>query len=200
MNEQKTQKKILEDEAIIDLYWSRNERAIEATDDKYRKYLFTISYNILHDRLDCEECLNDTYLGTWNRIPPTRPTAFQIFLSRIMRNISLARYRKNSASKRVPSELTVTLDELDECMVYTESVAEEYLISEISRILSEYLRELPERQEFTFFCRYYCSDCIADIARMLRVSDSTVFRDLTAMRNELKKRLRKVGYYHGEEE
>ena len=192
-------RRMISDGEIVELFWKLDERAISETETKYKHYLLTIAGNILQDPLDCEECLNDTYLGTWNRIPPTRPTAFQIFLSRIMRNISLARYRKNSASKRVPSELTVTLDELDECMVYTESVAEEYLISEISRILSEYLRELPERQEFTFFCRYYCSDCIADIARMLRVSDSTVFRDLTAMRSELKKRLRKVGYYHGEE-
>ena len=194
MSEQ--EKQLLSDEAIIDLYWMRNERAIEATDDKYRGYLYTISYNILHDRLDCEECLNDTYLGTWNRIPPARPSAFQLFLAKIMRNVSLVLYRRKSASKRIPSELTISLEELGECIPDDTSVAEEYLIEQISKILSEYLRVLPERQEFIFICRYYCSDCVTDIAKMLEISPNTVFRDLKGMRDEIKKRLREAGYYH----
>lgn len=82
----------LPDEAIIDMYWDRNERAIEETDKKYGKYLYTIAYNILHDGLDCEECVNDTYLGTWNRIPPERPNIFQVFLAKIIRNISIDSY------------------------------------------------------------------------------------------------------------
>ena len=61
---------LLSDEEIVALYWQREERAIEATDVKYGKYLYTIAYNILRDGLDSEECLNDTYLGTWNSIPP----------------------------------------------------------------------------------------------------------------------------------
>ena len=75
--------KLLSDEAIIELYWRRDEKAIKETDIKYGKYLYSIAYNIVHDTLDCEECLNDTYLGTWNRIPPARPNAFQIFISKI---------------------------------------------------------------------------------------------------------------------
>ena len=92
----------LPDPEIIELYWARDERAIDETDKKYRQYLHRIAYNIVHDDLDCEECLNDTYLGTWNRIPPTRPNAFQLFLSKIMRNIAIDRYRKNSAKKNIP--------------------------------------------------------------------------------------------------
>ena len=96
---------LLEDEEIIELYWARNERAISETDKKYKNYLYTIAYNILHDALDCEECLNDTYLGTWNTIPPTRPNVFQAFISKIMRNTAIGRYNKNTADKRVPSEM-----------------------------------------------------------------------------------------------
>ena len=76
--------KILPDAEIIDLYWNRDEKAIEATDQKYGKYLYTIAYNIIHDKLDCEECVNDTYLGVWNRIPPAKPNKFQVFLAKIM--------------------------------------------------------------------------------------------------------------------
>ena len=107
--------KVLSDEQIIQLYWDRNETAITATDEKYGRYLYTIAYNVLHDRLDCEECLNDTYLGTWNRIPPTRPAAFMVFLSKIMKNIAVDRHRKNTAEKRVPGELDVQFIEIMGC-------------------------------------------------------------------------------------
>lgn len=71
------QNAIIADEQIIELYWQREERAIQETDKKHGQFLFRIAYNILHDRLDCEECQNDTYLGVWNAIPPTRPTVFR---------------------------------------------------------------------------------------------------------------------------
>ncbi|MBQ9760745.1 MAG: sigma-70 family RNA polymerase sigma factor [Clostridia bacterium] len=191
------EKKILPDEEIVDLYWERNELAIEATDDKYQKYLYKIAYNILNDRLDCEECINDTYLGTWNTIPPARPNAFRNFLTRIMRNVSMERYRKKTAKKRIRSEMTVSLEELDDCVSFSApSVEEEFAVREISKILSEYLRTLPTRQEFAFICRYYCADYVADIAKMLDVSPNTVYRDLATMREELKNRLKEAGYYH----
>ena len=100
----------MSDEDIVALYFARNEKAISETDLKYGRYLFTIAYNIVHDRLDCEECLNDTYLGTWNAIPPHRPPVFQVFLSKIMRNTAVDKFRKTRASKRIPSELVVSLD------------------------------------------------------------------------------------------
>ena len=99
------EKEHLSDEDIVELYWQRQERAIKETDSKYGNYLHTIAYNIVHDNLDCEECLNDTYMGTWERIPPARPSVFKVFLAKIMRNIALDRFRKNSASKRIPSEI-----------------------------------------------------------------------------------------------
>ena len=184
----------LEDEKIVELYWERDEKAIEETDKKYGRYLYTIAYNIVHDNLDCEECLNDTYLGTWNRIPPQRPNAFQIFLSKIMRNIAVDKYRKNKAAKNVPSELVVSLSELDNCMDSAASVEEEYAIKEMIRILNKYLREIDETDEFMFVCRYYYADYLTDIAKMLGVSEKTVYRALLRMRGELRERLEKEGY------
>ena len=195
-NVNKRPEALLDDEEIIELYWQRDERAISETANKYETFLFTIAYNIVHDRLDCEECVNDTYLGTWNRIPPSRPNVFQIFLAKIMRNIAVDRYRKNTAKKQIPSELTVSLQELDECISDTCSAAEEYEVKEIARILSEYLHEIDDKQEFVFFCRYYYSDSVVNIAKMLGVSRNTVFRELARMRQELKERLQKEGYYH----
>ncbi len=186
--------KCLPDEAIVELYWQRNEKAIEETDRKYGKYLFTIAYNIVHNHLDCEECVNDTYLGTWNRIPPSKPNVFQVFLSRITRNIAIDRFRKNTARKQVPSEMLLSLDELDEC-VTSSSVENEQEIVEISRVLNTFLRGLTARREFIFVCRYYYSDCIVHIAKMLGVSEKTVQRALSEMRRELKEKLEGEGLY-----
>ena len=185
---------VLSDEQIIQLYWDRNETAITATDEKYGRYLYTIAYNVLHDRLDCEECLNDTYLGTWNRIPPTRPAAFMVFLSKIMKNIAVDRHRKNTAEKRDPGELTASLDELEDCIPAGESVEDEFTRGEIVRILNDYLRTLKERQLTVFVSRYYYCDTLDSIAEMTGTSVNTVLRDLAAIRKGLAARLEKEGY------
>lgn len=187
----------ISDEEIIQLYWDRDEKAIQATDNKYGKYLYVITYNILRDNMDCEECLNDTYLCTWNKIPPQRPSVFQNFLSKIARDVAVDKYRKNTASKRVPSELISSLDELDECVPSTSSVEEEMLLREMSRLLNKYLRECGRRDEFIFVCRYYYADSISYIAEMLNVSESTVFRDLAKLRKGFQQILEKEGFLNG---
>ncbi len=183
----------MSDDAIINLYWDRNEKAIEATDKKYRKYLYAISYNILKNRLDIEECINDTYLTTWDKIPPERPNVFQRFLSKITRDISIDKYRKNHADRRIPSELTVSLNELDACMAGLVTEEEHKAVIQISSVLNSYLYGASERDRFIFVCRYYYSDSVKEIARMLNVSDKTVYRDLVRMREELRAALLKEG-------
>ena len=181
------------DDTIVNMYWERNETAIKETDKKYGKYLYTISYNVLHDRLDCEECINDTYLATWNRIPPTRPNMFQRFLSKITRDISVDKYRKTHTLRRIPSELVVSLDELDDCISCMTHDHEAETVEKISGVLNSYLRELTERDRFIFVCRYYYSDTVAYIAKMTGVSDKTVYRELLRIRNGLRERLTKEG-------
>ncbi len=187
----------LSDESIVQLYWDRNEQAIKETDRKYGKYLYVIAYNIVHDRLDCEECLNDTYLGTWNKIPPHRPSIFQVFLSRIMRNIAVDRLREKKAAKRVPSEMMVSLEELDECVQGAPTVEEEAAVAELSRVLNDYVCSLNDREQFIFVCRYYYADKIASIARMLQVGEATVYRELASIREGLKNHLEKEGVQRG---
>ncbi|MBQ7826989.1 MAG: sigma-70 family RNA polymerase sigma factor [Clostridia bacterium] len=195
-NSKERQMDELTDEQIIELYWSRNEDAIGATDDKYGKYLYMIAYNIVHDNMDCEECLNDTYLSTWNRIPPTKPNFFQLFLSKIMRNIAVDRYRKNSADKRVSSEMTSSLEELGDCIPNNSALEDEVMMREVIDAMNQYLRELTKREVLIFICRYYYSDSIDSIAKMLKVSRNTVFRDLSKIRAGLKERLEAEGYFH----
>ena len=193
-NDEKTSFSLLPDEQIVEMYWNRNEKAIEETDRKYHRYLYSLAYNVLHDDMDCEECLNDTYLGTWNKIPPSRPKWFQAFVAKIARNLALKKYRDERAQKRVPSEMTVSLDEFNECLAYMPSAEEEYHTRRVSEILTNYLGTLTDRQEYIFICRYYCSDSVQNIADMLTISASTVFRDLGEIRDGLKKALEEAGY------
>ena len=88
------------DRRIIDLYFTRNEQAIAETDRRYGGFCMRISLGILEDRLDAEECLNDTYIQAWNNIPPTRPNSLRAFLAKIVRNLSLKRLEYNNAAKR----------------------------------------------------------------------------------------------------
>ncbi len=182
------------DETIVGLYWQRDETAIQLTDEKYGKYLYSIAYHILHDSMDCEECLNDTYLGTWNTVPPARPNPLQMFVAKIMRNTAVDKLRGRMTQKRIPSEMMISLDELDECLSYSATPSEEYNMKELAALLNGYLRGLPERQEFAFVCRYYYADTVEDIAKMLDVGVATVYRDLKAMREGLKNCLIKEGF------
>lgn len=182
------------DETIVELYWQRDETAIQATGEKYGRYLYTIAYNIIHDSMDCEECLNDTYLGTWHAIPPAKPNALRAFLSRIMRNVATDRYRARHASTRIPCELTVSLDELRDSMGYASSMEREYAIHRLAELLNIYLRGLSSQGEFIFVCRYYYADRVADIAQMLGVSPNTVYRELKSIREGLRACLEKEGF------
>jgi RNA polymerase sigma-70 factor (ECF subfamily) len=184
----------MSDDKIVELYWRREEKAIEYTDEKYGRYLYTIAYNIVHNRPDCEECLNDTYLGTWNCIPPTRPKSFQAFISKIMRNVAVNKFRRNNADKRIPSSMTVSLEEMEDCVAYNSSVDEEYAIRELTRILNKYLSELPEREATIFISRYYYSDSLEELSEMLGVSERTVSRILLKLRQDLKQLLDEEGY------
>ena len=193
----KNERPLMSDEDIIELYWQRQEAAVSETDKKYGKYLFTIAYNIVHNDQDCEECLNDTYLGTWNSIPPQRPNLFLVFLSKIMRNIAVDKYRSNTVARHVPSSLMQSLDELDESVAYSPSVEEEYAIDQLSKLLNSWLCGLSESERFLFVCRYYYADPISDIAQMLGVSERTVFRQLSALKESLRTHLEKEGYCCG---
>ena len=153
------------DEAIVELFWSRDERAIAVTDAKYRTYLFTVAHNIIYDSYDCDECISDTYMRTWNKIPPTRPTVFSTFLAKITRGLALDKFRKNTAEKRIPSELVVSLSELDECLVAQETAYEGLEASELARILNAFISSLSSSDEYIFICRYYYADKIALIAK-----------------------------------
>ena len=180
------------DEAIVDLYWNRDEAAIAETDRKYRGYLHTVAWNIVRDEQDCEECLNDTYLKTWNSIPPQRPNCLKAFLTKITRTIAIDRYRKERRQKRVPTECTLSLSELAETLC-GDSAEVEYESAMVGKVINDYLRTLSERDMCLFVSRYFCSDSIADIAEKCGMSESGVKKALLRLREGLRNELEKEG-------
>ena len=184
----------ISDEKIIELYWSRNEKAIEETDLKYKKYLFSIAYNIVHNQLDCEECLNDTYLGTWNAIPPQKPRVLKAFLTVIMRRIAINRYHSNLRKNVVPSELTVSLSEIEDFISGDDDVSDEFDAERLGRVISDFVRSLSERKQFIFMSRFYVADSIDTIASDLHLSRSMVNKELATIKSALKEKLESEGY------
>lgn len=182
----------MEDHTIIELFWKRSEQAIRALSEKYGKLLYRISYNILHNSEDVEECVNDTYLGVWNTIPPTRPDPLSAFVCRITRNLSLKKYRANTAAKRDAS-LEVSLEELA-CVIPVPSAEEEWSAKELGRSLNAFLEMLETDNRVLFVRRYWFADSVRDISKDMHISENLASVRLKRVREGLKVYLRKEGY------
>ncbi len=192
MSKRREKQALIADEQIIELYWDRNEMAIQETDKKYGKTLFRVANNILCDRLDSEECRNDTYFAVWNRIPPTRPTVFRAFITQIVRRIAINRYNEKMSQKRIPSELTVSMEDLSDFISVNDG-EEEFMAEEIGKIINAYVRQLDERQRYIFVSRFYVAESVENIARELSVVPSTVYRALDQIKYGLKECLERNG-------
>lgn len=180
------------DERIIELFFERSEQAIKELDNKHGKTLHRISLNILNNEQDAEECVNDTYLGTWNAIPPAKPNPLLAFVCKIVRNISLKRYEKNTAQKR-NSFYDVAIDELDECLASPTTVEDEIQEQELTKIIESFLDSLPKENRVIFLRRYWFSDSYANIAKQVGLTEKTVSVRLSRIRNEMRKYLTERG-------
>ena len=188
------EKRPMDDGQIVALYWDRNEQAIKETDYKYRKYLFSIAFRMLRSTSISDECLNDTYLGAWNAMPPHRPSILSTFLGKITRRISIDRWRKLNADKRGGGELTLALDELEDCVSGTGSIENEMERRELEKLFNDFLNALPVTERRVFLCRYWYMDSIQSIAQQFGFSQSKVASMLHRTRAKLRAALAKEGY------
>ena len=178
---------------IIDLYFNRNEKAVDETAKKYGNYCFTISKNILKNESDAQECVNDTYLKAWNNIPPTKPLKLGTFLGRITRNLSLDRYKFNRTKKREGSEFELLLTELEECISGDLSVEAEVDANFVVQIINEWLLSQPTLNRKIFVRRYWHAEAIKDLVDKFEISESKVKSLLFRMRKNLKIHLQEEG-------
>ena len=182
---------LMEDFKIVDLYWERSERAISETRTKYEKMLSGISYSLLKSREDAEECVNDTYLSAWNQMPSDRPTYLGAYLSKIIRALSIDKFRSRHSKRR--GGFDELCAELDECISSGVSIEEQYDNEQLVRIINRFLESLSEERRVIFVRRYFYSDTVEQIAERMRISRSKVKTSLFRMREELKQILEKEG-------
>ena len=184
----------MNDKSIVDLYFSRDEEAITQTDKKYGRYCYSIAYNILTNKEDAEESVSDAYMTAWKAIPPRRPSVLSTFLGKITRHISIDRWRERSANKRGGGEVTLALEELEDCVAGLQNVEMEYERKELIRAYVKFLDTLPVTERRVFLCRYWYVDSIETIAKEFGFSQSKVKTMLHRTRMKLRKKLWEEGF------
>ena len=183
----------MEDNAIIKLYFDRNETAISETDRKYGAYCRTLSNRILLDLQDADECVNDTWLRAWYSMPPHRPNVLRQFLAKITRNVSLDRYRSANAEKRGGGEVELALEELAECIGGGDP-AEQAELDALRDTMLLFLDSLPVKEQKLFLLRYFYLEKIAQIAEKYNMKDANVRLILSRTRKKLKEFLHEEGW------
>lgn len=183
----------MEDKRIVELYWERSEHAIAETASKYGAYCFSIARRILESADDAEECVNETYFGAWNSIPPHRPKILSAFLGKITRRTALKRRQKENAAKRGGGEIALVLEELEECIPSGQNVERQVEMAELSEYINAFVRSLPTVEQQVFICRYWYMDPVAEICQQFGFSQSKVKSMLQRTRHKLQVNLKKEG-------
>ena len=180
----------MDDRQIVDLYWQRDEHAIEATAAKYESYCMKISQNILSDRADSEENVNDTYLHAWQAMPPQRPAILSAFLGKIACNLHCT----GCWAAEYGNKLNLSLDELDDCAPALSSPDDEAMAAELGRSISAFLRTQSEEVRSMFILRYFYCEPVEALAARFHCGESRIKTTLLRTRRKLKEHLIKEGY------
>lgn len=180
----------MEDREIVELFFKRDERAIEETRRAYGAYLVAFSGRFL-DARDAEECVSDAYLRAWNTIPPERPGNLRAYLAKILRNLCVDRMRRSKAEKRGGGEAWSVLDELD--AVVPDAALERVTAEELSDYVNRFVRSLPPRDGDILIRRCFWCESVGDIAKRYSVRPNAVSVSLARSRRKLAEYLRKEG-------
>lgn len=183
----------MEDNEIVRLYCDRNELAIRETSKKYGNYCYTIAYNILSNQEDADESVNDTYLKTWECIPPHRPVVLSTFIGKITRRISLNKWHFNRRNKRGGGQTPLVLEELEECISGKEDVAQTVERKELLQKINDFLDALPETERNLFVCRYWFLASVRELSEKFEFSESKTKSMLFRTREKLRNYLEKEG-------
>ena len=184
----------MNDEAIIEMLFARKEEALSEIDIKYGGRCRKIAMGIVGNEQDVEECMNDIYLGVWEKIPPEKPQPLSSFIYKIARNISLKKHRSNSTLKRrcVYDE---ALEEMDNLLFVEENVGENIEREELERLIQDFLRSVEKESRIAFVRRYWFMESYDEIAKKLGISTKNVSVRLVRTREKLKKYLKERWNY-----
>ena len=185
----------MDDQKILDLFFMRSEQAIQETSDKYQGYCYQIAYNILYNKEDSDECLNDTWLHAWNAIPPNRPNRLSTYLGKITRNLSLNMYEKKHRQKRGGGQADVAFEELETLFAGEETPESTVELQFLTQCINEYLKSLPQMNRMVFVGRYWYFESVEQIAAHLGITKSKTKTLLHRTRLGLKEYLAKEEIY-----
>ena len=182
------------DNAIVALFWERNEDSIDLLSKKYGKDLTRISYRILNNISDAEECVNETYLRTWNSIPQARPNSLLAYTGKIIRNLSIDQLKKKLSKKRECDNFSLLLSELEDCIISDNNVETEVEYKELSHAISVFLKEQNREYRYYFIERYWYAKSIKEIAEKYHATEKRVESVLYRCRKKLRLFLVERGY------
>ena len=180
------------DEEIIDLFFERSEQAISELAGKHGRAVDRVAFNILGSHEDAMECVNDTWLGTWNSIPPHRPAALRTYVCKIARNLATKRFHADRAKKRC-SQYDLALDELAECIPDRNDVEDFAAAKELAETIDRFLDTLSYEDRYLFMRRYWYADPLQEAAKSADMSYGAAAVRLHRVRRNLKKLLLKEG-------
>ena len=182
----------MDDAGIIALYWQREQAAVRETDKKYGGLCRSVSYRILTDREDAEECVSDVWLRLWNAIPPERPRSLAAYITTVTRRLALDKCDYNRAAQR-RSDLTVAFEELEGCLPAEDGAVRALEQQEFRRVLNDFLRKLTRQSRTYFVRRYWYGESIREIADSCGAGEEKVKSSLFRTRQRLRTVLEKEG-------
>lgn len=174
-----------QDVHIIQLLNDRDARAIPALEHAYGPLCRVILNNILNNRDDVEECLQDLWLAVWHAIPPENPSPLRPWLCRVARNLALKRYHQNTAQKR-DGRYDATLEELAAILPDSQTVEDELAARELTALLNRFLTQLDKESRILFLRRYWYGDSVETLAKAQSLRPNTVAVRLSRIRSKLK--------------
>ncbi|MBR2943933.1 MAG: sigma-70 family RNA polymerase sigma factor [Clostridia bacterium] len=177
----------MDDSKIIELYFSRDEKAIEHTSDKYGRLCYYVAYNILKSQEDSEECVNDTYIRLWETIPPTVPQSLGAYSAKITRNLSLDKCKEKGAQKRGENDAPPSYEELEACLPSKDGEPVDELI--LKECINTFLASLDKEKRVIFIQRYFYMCEIKEIAKKNFLTEANVKVTLSRLREKFKKHL-----------
>ena len=186
----------MEDVGIVRLFLGRDEGALREAGEKYGRMMGRLARNVVGNESDAEECVSDALLAAWNSIPPHEPEKLGPYLARLTRNVSLKRFRRNTAAKRGGGVALLSLGELEECIPGGDGIAEDLAEEgEAARVINEFLSGESRTKRVIFVRRYWHMDTVPDIAAMTGYSEGKIKMILMRMRKKLREKLEKEGIF-----
>ena len=179
---------------LLALFNSKDQLGLELLEKTYGKELNSLAFDILRNKEDAEECVNDAYMAIWNSVPPAQPDDFRIFSVRILRNKAMDRIDRMKAQKRDVSHFSQILTELDNRIPARETTESEAIYEDLCRKVESHLRTLPEEDCDIFLMRYWYAKSVQEIAAVTGLRENTVSVKLLRTRNDLREALEKEGY------